>query len=34
MEKNKVYVLKEEPKKNSDKRTLCSKNKVKSLVLN
>jgi len=34
MEKNIAYVLKEEANINSDKRTLCSKWKIKSLVIN
>ena len=34
MEKDTAYVLKEESDKNSDERTLCSKWKVKSLVVN
>jgi hypothetical protein len=34
MEKDIAYVLKEESNNDSDKRTLCSKGKIKSLVVN
>lgn len=34
MESNTAYVLKTENQKNSDTRTLCSKGKEKSLVIN